>query len=422
MATHAVRGSLIKARRPMTESNAVVDKTFRILCIIGFFAILSSTMSKNPVLNPFAQSLNTPDSLLGLVAAASTIPGILISLPAGSLSDILGRRKVVLLSCFVFASAPFLYLFVTSWWQLALVRFYHGFATAIFVPVANAFVVELFPSKKGERMSLFSSATAVGRTIAPLLGGYLLYVTVYDFHMLYVTVGLAGLITLFIMSFLSRKKLAHESVNASPMMTQRRRLFEGWKNIARNPKILVTSLLEASQYYAYGAVEFFLIGYLKDVAHLDVFSIGIVSGLQIAVIPLSGPFMGILSDKMGRKTPIILGSLIAAVAITAFPFTTQFSLIALESVLYGLGFSMVTSSTPALVSELTKKDLIGTGLGFLSTIMDVGQTSGPIITGLLLGTGFGYTGSFIGISAIIVSCCLLFAVIQSMVRQRAVPS
>ncbi len=97
---------------------------FVILCIMGLFAILSSTMSKNPVLKPFATSLDTPEDLLGIVASASTIPGILISLPAASLSDIFGRRKILLFSAFVFASAPFLYLGVTSWWMLALVRFY----------------------------------------------------------------------------------------------------------------------------------------------------------------------------------------------------------------------------------------------------------------------------------------------------------
>ena len=104
-------------------------------------------MSKSPVLNPFAKSLGTPSDLLGLVAAASTIPGIIISLPAASLSDVIGRRKVLLFSAFVFASAPFLYLFVGTWWQLALVRFYHGFATAIFIPVTEATLAELFPDQ-----------------------------------------------------------------------------------------------------------------------------------------------------------------------------------------------------------------------------------------------------------------------------------
>ena len=147
----------------MQAGKIVSNRYFWALCIMGAFAILSSTMSKNPVLNPFAISLGTPTDLTGIIAAASTIPGILVSLPAASLSDILGRRKMLLFSTFVFASAPFLYLFVTNWWQLALVRFYHGFATAIFVPVAEATIAEHYPAKRGERISTFNSATAVGR-------------------------------------------------------------------------------------------------------------------------------------------------------------------------------------------------------------------------------------------------------------------
>ena len=140
---------------------------FLLLCIIGAFAILSSTMSKSPVLNPFATSLGTPNDLIGFVAASSTIPGILISLPAASLSDIIGRRKVLLASAFIFASAPFLYLLVGTWWQLAIVRFFHGFATATFVPVTETLIAERYPSKRGERISLLNSATGIGRVAAP---------------------------------------------------------------------------------------------------------------------------------------------------------------------------------------------------------------------------------------------------------------
>jgi MFS family permease len=66
---------------------------FIILCIMGAVAILSSTMSKNPVLNPFAISLGTPLNLIGIIAAASTIPGIIVSLPVASLSDVFGRKN-----------------------------------------------------------------------------------------------------------------------------------------------------------------------------------------------------------------------------------------------------------------------------------------------------------------------------------------
>ena len=169
-------------------------------------------MSKSPVLKPFSLSLGTPTDWTGFVAAASTIPGILVSLPAASLSDIYGRKKFLLMAGFVFASAPFLYLFITVWWQLILVRFYHGFATAIFVPVAEASIAELFPTKRGERISLFSSATYVGRVVAPTLGGYILFITADNFHVLYLSVAVAGVTALIVaLPFLAGRKQSTNS-------------------------------------------------------------------------------------------------------------------------------------------------------------------------------------------------------------------
>lgn len=46
---------------------------FITLCVVGAFAILSSTMSKNPVLNPFAESRGTPKALKGLIATTHGI-------------------------------------------------------------------------------------------------------------------------------------------------------------------------------------------------------------------------------------------------------------------------------------------------------------------------------------------------------------
>ena len=393
----------------MTSSGRVTGLLFWTLCIVGFFAILSSTLSKDPVLNPFAHALGTPDSLMGFVASASTIPGILASLPAASLSDRLGRRKVLFASGIVFASAPFLYLLVNSWWQLALVRFYHGFATAMFVPVGNAFVAELFPSNRAERISIFSSASVVGRTIAPFLGGYILFVTNNGFHELYLAVGIAGIAAFVTGLLLMKEKSQATEASLSPPRAGLG-LIEGWASVAGNRKTLVVSLVGASQYYAFGATEFFLVGYLREVAHFDSLSQGIILGSQLAMIPLLMPLMGRLSDKTGRTIPIVTGSLVGALALGMIPFTVRFPLLLLISVLYGIGFSLVTASTPALVSELTDKALIGTGMGFLGTIMDLGQTLGPIITGIVLAVGLGYLSSFASLTVILLATCGIFII------------
>jgi len=395
----------------MSSSESPKGHLFWVLCLVGFMAILSSTMSKNPVLNPFARALNTPDSLMGFVASASTIPGILVSLPTASLSDVYGRRKVLLASGVVFATAPFLYLFATTWWHLAIVRFYHGFATAIFVPVTNAFVAELYPTKKGERISLFSSVTTVGRNLAPLMGGYILLVTNYGFHELYMAVGLSGSVALITVSLFLKGE--PKSAIEDGAIRSGSRIIRGWSLVARDRGIAIVSLVEAAQYYVYGATEFFLVGYLREIVNLDPFSLGIISWVQLATIPLIKPLMGRLSDKIGRRVPITFGSILSAGALISIPFTTNYPILLLISLSYGLGFSLVTSSTPALVGDLTKRELLGTSMGFLGTIMDVGQTLGPIVTGFILATSLSYLGAFISLMIILLVACSIFLVAKT---------
>src|SRR3989304_1052587 len=55
---------------------------FILLCLMGGLAIFSSTMAKNPALPLFIRSMGVPLSTVGFIAAASTVVGIIVSLPA----------------------------------------------------------------------------------------------------------------------------------------------------------------------------------------------------------------------------------------------------------------------------------------------------------------------------------------------------
>jgi len=397
------------------RARSAINVVFWTLCIMGGFAILSSTMSKSPVLNPFSASLGTPTEWSGFVSSASTIPGILISLPAASLSDIFGRRKFLLLAGLVFASAPFLYLFITVWWQLVLVRFYHGFATAIFVPIAEASIAELFPTKRGERISLFTATTYVGRLTAPLLGAYILVVTnsglpYKNFHELYLAVAVAG-VTAFIMGlpFLVEKR---QPTPASQKKAEEvaKQMLHGWKTLIKNRGVLAVSLVQASQYYVYGAFEFYLTGYLTLFLHYSLLIPGFVATCIIGAAIFVRPYMGRVSDKVGRRIPIVMGCMISALPLLVIPFVTDFTVLILLAIVYGFGFATVTASTSPLISELVPKELIGTSMGFLDMTMDVGQTLGPIISGFILATYLQYYGVFPSLAFVLLISCTIFVI------------
>lgn len=379
---------------------------FIALCVMGAFAILSSTMSKNPVLNPFAVSLGTPTDLTGIIAAASTIPGILISLPAASLSDHIGRRKMLLFSAFIFASAPFCYLLVGNWWQLAIVRFYHGFATAIFIPVAEVTVAEQYPAKKGERISAFNSATYVGRGIAPFLGGAILFVTNYGFHTLYLAVGIAG-VTAFIIALLLLVKTKSTAEPPKAKVTTKE-MLRGWAKIAGNKGALVVSFVQAGQYYVYGVMEFYLVQYMIQVAGLNALLVSVVMGMQVVSLIVARPLLGRFSDRYSRRLPIVLGCILSGALILAIPFTTEFAALLAISLGYAVGFAMVVSSTAPLMCEVTPSNLIGTSMGFLSTVMDIGQALGPIISSIILASTLAYMGLFSSLTLLLLLSGLVF--------------
>jgi len=383
---------------------------FILLCGTGMVAIFSSTISKNPVLPLFSESLGASKFVIGLVAASSTAVGIIASLPAGVLSDFYGRRKVILSGAFVFASAPVLYFFVSTPWQLASVRAYHGLATAIFGPVAIALVADLFVERRGESMGWYSSSRLVGRALAPTVGGSVIDLSVgqraesvgwgtqvnrflrrYGYKSVYFVCGAAGLVMFILSSIIPIKR--RTCISESPPRTRGfsatlKEMRKGLKEIGKSRGIMVTSCVEAVQWFSFGMLEPFLILYcntlFSDTLGIKYTAIGILGTIQIIAMALTSPVMGRLSDKYGRRWVISPGLVLGAVSLGMIPFFKTFWTLIFAVVLFGISFAAVTTCTSAFVSDLAKAESYGSALGVMSTIMDIGQALGPIIGGILL--------------------------------------
>ena len=356
----------------------------------GFLGIFSSTISKSPVLPLLAAHLGADPAGVGAVAAVSAFTGVLMSLPAGLLSDRLGRRAMLLISALVFASAPFLYLAVSDVWQLGLVRFYHGLATAVFVPVALALVGDLFPDARGEKMGWFSTATLLGRFLAPLAGGGLLAWFALDpeagFRAVYLVCGLAGVLVLG-MAFALPK--ARASGTQALDWAQARAVLGA---IVSDRKILATCAAEAGVLFAYGTFEVFLPLYAVS-AGLGAWQVGVFLSSQVITLALTKPLLGRFSDRHGRPPQILAGCLLGGAGIALFPWLESFWALLAMSIFFGLGLSVVTSASSALVADLSRDQGRGSAMGLLGTIMDIGHSSGPLLGGLAA-AWLGLEGAF----------------------------
>lgn len=371
------------------------SQLFLLLSLVGGTAIFSSTIAKNPVLPLLAASLGAGPGEIGLVAAASTVTGIATSLAAGQLSDRFGRRPLLLLAGVVFVTAPLLYLVVHTPLELALVRAYHGLATAVFGPVAAALVTDIAPVRRGERFGYFSSAQLTGRALAPAFGGALLVAGPWE--LVYLASALSGLAALVGTWPLPESSPGKEETD--------RQEGAGLSRIG-SAAILATSVAEAGQFFAFGAIETFLPLYALTLG-ISPALIGLIFAAQVIVRTVSRPIFGRLSDERGRRSPVLVGLALSALATALLPFTSAWAGVLLLSVLFGLGLSISQGATQAIVADLAPPGSRGGALGLMSTIMDIGQAVGPVATGLLVGIG-SYRAGFLGAACVLLAATLVF--------------
>ncbi len=284
-----------------------------------------------------------------------------------------------------------MYLFITDPFWLIPVRFFHGTATAILGPVISAVIAERFPETRGAMLGQYSSATLIGRTIAPLAGGiilssFLMYPGLVPYQMVYAAAALAAFPVLIItLQYRETSQIPHGLIPVS-------RFRSSFVTFFSHAGLRATALVDMATYFSFGAFETFLPLFLASQG-IDPYHTGIIFAVQVLIIAGTKPFFGTIADRIDKRIQIIAGLVILGSSVALIPFTTDFFTILLVSAVFGLGMSLSTVATSAYVADIAQREQIGASMGALSSTMDIGHSAGPLVTGIVI-TSIGYSSGF----------------------------
>ena len=379
------------------------EHRFFLLCGIGVFCFISYNLVRMPVLALFAESLGAGPEAIGFVVSASTLTGVFLKLPSGALSDIYGRRVLMRIGVLAFGLPPFLYPFVTDLDALTALRFVHGLATAIFAPTALATVADMYRERRGAALGWYTAATQSGALLGPVIGGWLVYAA--GFPVTFVTAGVFGCLGLVI--FFSLQLNPPPPTNRQkgflPVLED---MWKGFRVVAGNRRALVTSCTDGAKMIANGALMAFLPIYGVSVG-LNPGEVGLLFGVQGITSFFSKPVMGRTSDRVGRRPLIMLGLLICAGTFVLIPHVSALPVLLVLAAGFGFGEAVVSSSTTALVADLSEIKTLGAGIGMQGTLMDIGHASGPLLAGVLI-AHMSYGGAFAVIATLQVMAVAVF--------------
>jgi MFS family permease len=374
------------------------------LCAAGLVAYCSYAICRAPLLPLFARELGAGPSLIGLVVGASTVTGILLKMPSGALSDVLGRRPLLLAGALVFALMPFTYLGGASLTALILLRLVHGSATAVFGPVASATVSDLAPiALRGTWLSTYATAQGVGQAIGPLLAGYLIATGRFD--LAFVAAGVIGLAAPLVVARWAPVTTTHASGPRWPAFKA------GVVEVLQDRLVLVTSAAHAAQFVMNGALNAFLPIYGQDVVGLTTPQLGWLFAAQTVTTLAVRPLVGLASDRKGRRVVIVAGLAVCSAAVWALSGTTSPGAVAVAVVTYAAGVATTTAATSAFITDVTRRARYGAAHGVFGTIYDIGDAFGPIAAGLLV-TAVGYGSMFRVMAVLGLTAAVAFSILS----------
>lgn len=164
--------SILGGLRVLMASSAIMSLFF-VLLMAQF-----SVRTVQPVVTIFVQELiGNPPQIATLAGIAFAITGLanLIAAPfLGNKSDVIGYRRVLLISLAGSAITSIPQIWVESYWLFLAERFAVGLFIGGILPTANALIGRSVPREsRGSVYGMTASATFMGNSLGPLAGGFI---------------------------------------------------------------------------------------------------------------------------------------------------------------------------------------------------------------------------------------------------------
>jgi MFS family permease len=343
--------------------------------LLAFSSLFSdiSTEMLYPILPIFlTQTLHAGGSIVGLVDGFAQATQNIVQGFSGALSDKLKKRKfVALLGYFLSAVAKPLMGLAATWQALLGARFLDRVGAGSRSPPRDALLAASVHEKdRGRAFGLEGVGDNAGAFIGPLVAVVLLYAMHLDIRAIFYLAVIPGLLAFCMVLFVSGRSAA---IGAKSKIDLSLRHFPSgyWKYLSATAVFNLGNSSNA-----------FLILRTQDIGVSLRSTILIYAGFNLAAALISYP-AGSLSDRIGRKSILLVSFLIFLIAYLGFALAQNQYLIIALFIFYGLFQGIYRAVGKSLASDFVPEPMRASGIGWYSTTVGVFQLVGSVVAGIL---------------------------------------
>lgn len=314
--------------------------------------------------------------LLGLLLASFSIAQLLTAPYLGQLSDRIGRRKVLLVTCTLTFLCFLLYANATALWLLFAARILAGISGAN-IGVAFAYIADVTtPQERAKGMGLVGAAFGLGFIMGPPMGAFLVKLGNGSPALLGYVAAVLGLVNLyFIWKFLPEPERVIPKTTGNAYA----QTWQGVLTALRTPGLGLVILLFFASTFAFSNLEstFFRLMEQRWLLTQEQGAL-VLAWVGVTAAIVQGGLIRPLSKRFGEPNLMRFGYWAQVPVLALVPFSPPWIPLLLGSMLLGLATGVASPSTSSMISRLAPVTLVGSIFGVTQAVGALGRILGPM--------------------------------------------
>ncbi len=382
----ATRGVEVKAagEEASTEARGRRQREVLVAMMSQVFIIMLGIGIVGPVTPLYAQSFGVGAAMVGSLTSAFGLARIVMNIPAGSLSERLGRRPLLILGPLVTAAAALLTGLAGRFEELIFFRFLQGLGSSAQTTAAMTVMADISDHEgRGRAMSLYQGSLLLGSGLGPTVGGLVAEHFGYRAPF-FVYVALAACAALWALLRVPETRGYRADTDRRATGRVHAESSAGkvvWEQLTDLDFVLIGLVTLAIFFTRTGSRSTVLPLFGHNRLGLSAGQLGVTFTLIAAANLVTINWSGLLSDKYGRKAVIVPASIVSGLSLLAFSYCGSYAGFLASGALLGVGTGMAGPAPAAYVADLARPGSYGLTMGIYRTFGDVGGAIGPILLG-----------------------------------------
>lgn len=354
-----------------------IDKKIFAALFFSLFSAVTGVGIVVPLLPVYARSLGATGFYIALIFGGFSLTRTLFLPWFGRLSDQKGRKPFITIGLLCYFLISIAFIVFTDIHSLILLRAIQGVASAMIMPVAQAYIGEITPKgKEGLSMGIFNMSIFSGLSIGPLLGG-----VINDHFSLQAAFGCMGMMAFGAMClsffYLPPTRLEQTVTKEYHPVP--------WAKLLCDRELISICFFRLAYTTCIGIIWGFMPVYADSRFGLSSSAIGFLVVTAVAVSGVMNIPMGVIADRMDKRLLVTAGGIIILVAMSMISPAGGFWGLFTANVIFGFGGGVSMPALMALaVISGNRMDGMGAVMSMVTVAHSLGMLCGSLIAGIIM--------------------------------------